>query len=133
MITLLLSVVLALKAPANQAKDVFAAVFIAVWLGSSFVTFNARLLGSKISFFQSVCVLGYCVFPLVLSALVVGLLRLTPIWNWLDMIWIGVGFIWATRASSVFFGMYIQPKRRALAVFPVLFYYTFLSWLILLF
>ena len=44
-----------------------------------------------------------------------------------------VAFLWSTRASSVFIGQYIVASRRVLAVFPVLFFYTFLAWLILLF
>jgi uncharacterized membrane protein YhdT len=48
---------------------VFAAVFVIVWFGAAAVTVNAQLLGGTISFFQSVCILGYCVFPLTLSAL----------------------------------------------------------------
>jgi hypothetical protein len=125
---------LSLKAPTNQAALVFAAVFTGIWIGSSVVTLNAQLLGSTISFFQSLCVLGYCVFPLSISAMIVCLLKLTwfSYW-WLDFIIIGVGFLWATRASSVFIGQYIQRERRFLAVFPVFFFYTFLGWLILLF
>lgn len=130
-----LSVVLSFKAPTNQASLVFAAVFTGIWLGSSIVTLNAQLLGSTISFFQSLCVLGYCVFPLMLAAIIIGLLKLIPFsWiSWLDFIFIAIGFLWATRASSVFFGLYISREKRALAVFPVFFFYTFLGWLILLF
>ena len=46
---------------------------------------------------------------------------------------LAVAFLWATRASSVFIGQYIMASRRVLAVFPVLFFYTFLAWMILLF
>uniref|UniRef100_A0A8D8ZUR7 Protein YIPF n=1 Tax=Cacopsylla melanoneura TaxID=428564 RepID=A0A8D8ZUR7_9HEMI len=38
----------------------FAEVFVIVWIGSAVVTLNSKLLGGNISFFQSVCVLGYC-------------------------------------------------------------------------
>mmetsp|Transcript_38379 Transcript_38379/g.56312 ORF Transcript_38379/g.56312 Transcript_38379/m.56312 type:complete len:249 (+) Transcript_38379:63-809(+) len=133
-VCLSLSIILSFKAPSLQASAVFAAVFIAIWIGSTIVTINAQLLGGTISFFQSVCVLGYCVFPLTVSALVIGLLRVTPLGViWLDLIWVGLGFVWATRASTIFIGQYIGKERRALAVFPVFFFYTFLSWLILLF
>lgn len=47
---------------------VFATVFVIVWVGAAAVTLNAQLLGGSISFFQSVCILGYCVFPLTLSS-----------------------------------------------------------------
>jgi len=133
-VCLILSVLLSLKAPTNQASLVFAAVFVSVWIGSTIVTINAQLLGGTISFFQSVCVMGYCVFPMTVSAFIIGLLRLTPLsWLWLDLIWLFLGFLWATRASTVFIGMYIKRERRFLAVFPVFFFYTFLGWMILLF
>jgi hypothetical protein len=100
------------------------------------VTVNAQLLGGTISFFQSVCVLGYCVFPMTMAALVVDLLKMIPIGalaTLLDLAVLAVAFLWSTRASSVFIGQYIAAPRRVLAVFPVLFFYTFLAWLILLF
>ena len=74
---LLLSVTLSLTAPGESASLVFAAVFVIVWFGAAVVTVNAQLLGGTISFFQSVCILGYCVFPLTISAigcLVLGLI-----------------------------------------------------------
>merc|ERR1712095_89116 len=45
----------------------FAEVFVIVWVGAMIVTLNTKLLGGSISFFQFVCVLGYCLLPLVLS------------------------------------------------------------------
>jgi protein YIPF6 len=133
-VCLILSVLLSFKAPTNQASLVFAAVFVSVWIGSAIVTFNAQLLGGTISFFQSVCVMGYCVFPMTVSAFIIGFLRLTPLsWLWMDLIWLFLGFLWAIRSSSVFIGMYIKRERRFLAVFPVFFFYIFLGWMILLF
>ena len=72
---------------------------------------------------------------MTLAALAIELLRLTWIfdWMWLDMIITGVGFVWATRASSVFISLYVVKERRFLAVFPVLFFYTFVGWMILVF
>ena len=133
-VCLVLSIILSFRAPTNQAALVFASVFVLVWVGSAIVTINAQLLGGTISFFQSVCVLGYCVFPMTVAALIVGVLRLTPIsFVWLDIMILCLGFLWATRASSVFIATYIQKERRFLAVFPVFFFYIFLGWMILLF
>lgn len=133
-ICLSLSVILSFKAPSNESALVFASVFCLVWLGSMVVTINAQLLGGTISFFQSVCVLGYCVFPMMLAALIIGVLRLTPIsFVWFDLIWLSLSFLWATRSSSVFIASYVSKQRRFLAVFPVLFFYIFLGWMILLF
>jgi hypothetical protein len=132
LICLLLSCILSLTAPGDSASLVFAAVFVIVWFGAALVTLNAQLLGGTISFFQSICILGYCVFPLTLSAfacMIIGLLYKQII---LKLLIVGVGFVWSTRASVVFMVQVIKEERRALAVFPVFFFYTFIGWLILL-
>ena len=69
--------------------------------GAALVTLNAQLLGGTISFFQSICILGYCVFPLTLSAfacMIIGLLYKQII---LKLLIVGVGFVWSTRASGI--------------------------------
>merc|ERR1712146_293319 len=70
LVCLSLSILLSLSAPSEQGALVFAAVFFVVWFGSAIVTLNAQLLGGTISFFQSLCILGYCVFPLDMAAFV---------------------------------------------------------------
>ena len=69
LVCLLLSMTLGIKSDQESASMVFAAVFVVIWFGAAAVTVNAQLLGGNISFFQSVCILGYCVFPLTLSAM----------------------------------------------------------------
>ena len=129
-VCLSLSVVLSWSA-SKEGAEVFAVVFMTVWLGSVIVTINGQLLGGTISFFQSLCVLGYCVFPLDLAALVIAIIQLVGIeYTIIDIALVALGFIWATRASTVFIGQFIVPEKRALAVFPVFFFYTFLSYLI---
>lgn len=129
-----LAVLLSFRSPPDQAALVFAAVFCAVWLGGTVVTINAQLLGGTISFFQCLCVLGYSIFPLTIAALVLGVVKIVVrTWMWLDMIVVGAGCIWALRVSAVFISLYIKPERRLLALYPVVFFYTFLAWMILLF
>lgn len=79
LIGLLLSSILSITAPGDSASLVFATVFVIVWLGAAVVTVNAQLLGGTISFFQSLCILGYCVFPLTLAAFTSLLLKI--IWR----------------------------------------------------
>ncbi len=45
-------------------------VFAEVALGAIVLTFNVILLGGELVFFQAVCLLGYCLFPLVVAAIV---------------------------------------------------------------
>ena len=131
LVCLLLSSVLSLSAPGDTASLVFAAVFVIVWAGAAAVTLNAQLLGGTISFFQSVCILGYCVFPLTLSAMACFITSFIYQNLLLKLAIVIVGFIWSTRASVVFMVKVIKEERRILAVFPVFFFYTFISWMII--
>ncbi|TFK15441.1 rho-related GTP-binding protein RhoV [Platysternon megacephalum] len=54
----------------------FAEVFVIIWFGAVVITLNSKLLGGTISFFQSLCVLGYCVLPLTVAMLVCRLVLL---------------------------------------------------------
>ena len=59
------------------------------------VTLNTKLLGGSISFFQSVCVLGYCIFPLNIASFIC-LLGGPLLWR---MLVVAVCFFWSTGAS----------------------------------
>ncbi len=50
---------------------VFTTVFVIIWIGSMIITVNTRLLGGRLSFMQCICLLGYCLFPLNVAALLV--------------------------------------------------------------
>ena len=88
------------------------------------MTLNAQLLGGKISFFQSVCVLGYCIFPLNVAALICV--------AWTNVVFraivLSVGYLWSTRASVVFMSQMVKQERKILAVYPVLLFYIVLTW-----
>ncbi len=73
---------------------------------------------------------------MTMAAVFVDLFKMIPMGSLgvlLDLAVLAVAFLWSTRASALFIGQYIVASRRVLAVFPVLFFYTFLAWLILLF
>merc|ERR1719384_1052577 len=90
---LMLGIMLSLQADnSEQAGLAFGLVFVIVWLGSGVVTLNALLLKGRISFFQSVCVLGYCVAPLVIAAFIALPLKVM----WLKVVMVIIGFTWAT-------------------------------------
>lgn len=131
LVCLLLSVTLGIKSDQESASMVFAAVFVVIWAGAAAVTVNAQLLGGNISFFQSVCILGYCVFPLTLSA--IGCLLFGYLFGsaFIKLLVVSAGFIWSTRASVVFMEQVIKEERKILAVYPVFMFYTFLAWMIL--
>ena len=144
-------------APYEQKSLVFASVFVIIWCrarpatppaarappphpgglappsprlgrcGAAVVTVNALLLGGNISFFQSICVLGYCIFPLNVAS-VFCLVSGHILWRCAV---VGTCFLWSTGASLGFMGELVPPNRKALAVYPLFLFYTAIGWLIL--
>ena len=125
---LTLALLLSWFAPNEQKSLVFASVFVIIWCGAAVVTVNALLLGGNISFFQSVCVLGYCIFPLNIAS-VICLIGGPLIWR---LAVVAVCFFWSTSASLGFMGELVPTNRRALAVYPLFLFYTSIGWLILI-
>uniref|UniRef100_A0A0K8TQL9 Protein YIPF n=1 Tax=Tabanus bromius TaxID=304241 RepID=A0A0K8TQL9_TABBR len=118
----------------NDGGPEFAQVFVIVWIGAAVVTLNSKLLGGNISFFQSVCVLGYCLTPVALALAVCRIILLakqTTILFILRLITTLIGFLWATYASFVFLGDSQPPNRKALAVYPISLFYFIVSWLVI--
>jgi len=124
------------SSPSSDASyPEFADVFIIFWIGSIVVTINSKLLGGQISFFQCVCVLGYCVLPLAIS-LILSRIVLFAVGNWkvsliIRLIAVILGLGWATYASVVFLAASIPPPKRALGLYPIFLFYTVIGWLIL--
>lgn len=56
---------------------VFSSMLLMVWVGAIVVTVNAKLLGGNVSFFQNICLLGYCVAPMIAATAVCMFIRLT--------------------------------------------------------
>ncbi|KAG8256145.1 protein YIPF6 isoform X1 [Homalodisca vitripennis] len=112
----------------------FAEVFVIVWIGAMVVTLNSKLLGGNISFFQSVCVLGYCLLPTAIALLVCRFILLFQQDNILFTLRFFVtmlGFAWATFASTLFLGDSQPVGRKGLAVYPIFLFYFVISWLVL--
>ena len=85
---------------ADDRTLLFEIVFIIVWLGAAVIAVNGQLLGGTISFFQSMCLLGYCLFPLIVAAtlnLFIG--RFTHIL--LKLLYVGIAFVWATLCKCI--------------------------------
>ncbi|KAG2017782.1 hypothetical protein CC2G_007263 [Coprinopsis cinerea AmutBmut pab1-1] len=72
---LLLGIMLSVNAPADQRMGVFTSVIVICSLGALAVTVQAKLLGGRVSFFQGLCVIGYCIAPLDIAALISTFVR----------------------------------------------------------
>jgi hypothetical protein len=115
-------------AAGNQEGLIFTTVFVVVWLGSGVVTINAILLGGKVSFFQSVCALGYCLGPMDVAAF-------ACIW-WDNIIFrivlVACCFSWSVFASWGFVKA-MMPKdtgRNILVLYPIFLFFFVIAWMV---
>ncbi|XP_011315557.1 protein YIPF6 [Fopius arisanus] len=118
----------------NDGGPQFAEVFVLVWIGSMIVTLNSKLLGGNISFFQSVCVLGYCLLPIAIALIVCRIILMMEQNSYLFFLRFVVtiiGFAWATYASMAFLGESQPAGRKVLAVYPIFLFYFVISWLVI--
>ncbi|WPG98987.1 Hypothetical protein R9X50_00178900 [Acrodontium crateriforme] len=117
---LLLSFLLSLNAREEQRSLVFSGVFATIWIAEAVVTLQIKLLGGNISFFQSICIIGYTLFPMViaalLSALRVPIIVRIPVYSVLGL--------WSLAAGvSILGGSGVVKNRVALAVYPLFVFY----------
>ncbi|KAI8068669.1 Yip1 domain-containing protein [Gongronella butleri] len=129
LLCLTLAITLSWRAPPLQSVSIFTGVFVIIWLGSTIVTLNAKLLGGKVSFFQTVCVLGYSLFPMVITAIATTFTR----WIWVRIAASVISLIWCIYAAINFLSndaMHLK-KRRALTIYPLCLFYVAIAWLVL--
>ncbi|KAI1724757.1 yip1 domain-containing protein [Ditylenchus destructor] len=110
-------------------------VFSLAFFGSCIVTLNIKLLGGKISFFQTLCVIGYCLLPSVFGAITCKIFALfihqRGTLHILKLVLAGFGFVWSTYASMSFLSGTQADNRRLLGLYPVILFYFIVSWLVL--
>ncbi|KAM3594999.1 uncharacterized protein V6R79_016866 [Siganus canaliculatus] len=120
----------------DQRGPEFAEVFVIIWFGSIIITLNSKLLGGTISFFQSLCVLGYCIMPLTVAMAVCRIILVGSAGRVsfaLRLVVVTVSFGWSTFASTAFLADSQPPNRKALVVYPVFLFYFVIGWMVLTF
>ena len=139
---LLLSLFLSRGAKDSQKDLVFSGIFAMVWIGEAVVTLQIKLLGgnmyvdatgvycgryadmSSSAFFQSISIIGYTLFPLVIAALLsaVGIPMIVRIPVYLVL-------IACTLAAgvSIMGGSGVVRNRVGIAVYPLFVFYIALG------
>jgi len=125
---LALSVLLSWGVSNEQAGSVFALVFVSVWVGAGVVALNGQLLGGSVSFFQSLCVLGYCLCPLLITGLITSIIHVI----YVREVAVCLGVVWSTRAALLLIGSLVPEQRKLLACYPVVLFYVAMGWMIFL-
>ena len=102
-------------------------IFLIFWLGSFLVFLNAHLLGVKTSIFQIFCLLGYCLFPLNISAF---LLSFTKFLEIIRFFIVGITCFWSLYSVSSFLKNLAIPEQRYLVLYPSILLYIYISWFV---
>jgi len=124
---------LLLQDPSNSKGPRFTEAFTLVFFGSCVVTANIKLLGGKISFFQSLCVIGYCLLPSIFASLACHLLHFEGakrLSMFLRLLSAGIGFAWSTYASITFLSSAQPERRRFLTIYPIILFYFVTAWMV---
>lgn len=135
---LLLSLFLSFTAASEQKSLVFSGVFAMVWIGEAVVTAQIKLLGGNMyefkvpinqfffanipssSFAQSICIIGYTLFPIVIASLLsvfhLPIVARIPIYLIL--------IAWSLAAGvSILGGSGVVKNRVGIAVYPLFVFY----------
>ncbi|KAM7508420.1 hypothetical protein LguiA_018873 [Lonicera macranthoides] len=110
-----------------KKSEVFAVAFALLAAGAIILTLNVLLLGGHIIFFQSLSLLGYCLFPLDVGALVCMLKDNVIV----KVVVVCVTLAWSSWAAYPFMSTAVNPRRKALALYPVLLMYVSVGFLII--
>ncbi|PSS04276.1 hypothetical protein CEY00_Acc20122 [Actinidia chinensis var. chinensis] len=110
-----------------EKSEVFAVAFALLAAGAVILTLNVLLLGGHIIFFQSLSLLGYCLFPLDVGALICMLKDNVIV----KVIVVCVTLAWSSWSAYPFMSTAVNPRRKALALYPVLLMYVSVGFLII--
>ena len=126
---LLLNLILACTLTLNTKEkgQITALIFIIFWLGGTIIYLNNYFLGVKASIFQIFCLLGYCSFPLNISAIIVTIINLYEIPR---LIIVGFTCVWSIYSSSGYLKVITTYDQRYLVLYPCILFYLYMAWFI---
>jgi len=126
---LLLNIFLALTLSfeTKEKSQMVALIFVIFWFGGVILYLNAHFLGVKASIFQIFCLLGYCLFPLNLSAIIVTLINFNDI---IRLIIVLFTLVWSVYSSSDYLKVITNQDQRYLVLYPFILFYLYISWFI---
>ena len=129
--SILLSFFLNTGKDTEEMSKTFIIVFFLMWIGGIIVTVNSILLGAHITVFQSLCVLGNCMFPILLASILYSFLN-KYINFVLELLIAGCACFWSCLSSFAFMGDIIGSEKKGLGIFPIfLFYFAFSCYILL--
>jgi hypothetical protein len=121
-----LSCTLSIKS-SNKSHTIIS-IFAIFWIGNLLVYINGNLLNSHIKFFQTICLLGYCLFPLNISAFI---LSVSNFYEIIRVIIVLITLIWSLFSAKQYFKSLVNEEQSMLVFYPAILLFLFISWFIL--
>lgn len=128
-ICILLCVCISVGRESTSTDLSFICVFAIMWCGGLIVTFNAQFLGAAIGICQSICLLGYCVFPILLAAIINRIISSAPAFA--KVICISLAVVWSCFSSVGFISALTVPEKKFVISYPVFLFFTSLAMFVL--
>ena len=126
--TILLAITLAIRA--IDKGNTFILIFLIFWFGSFLIFINSHLLEVKISLFHIYCLLGYNMFPLNISSIILMIYNFHELFRILIVV---LGCFWSSFSASGFLKSSVDEENvRGLVLYPVILLYLFLAGVILM-
>ena len=112
---------------AENKSKIIVILFAIFWCGSLLVYLNGNLLDSKIKLFPIICLLGYCLFPLNISAFI---LAITNFYEIIRLFIVLLTCAWALFSVEGYFSSVSSQEQKWLVFYPAVLMFLFLSWFI---
>ena len=112
----------------DEKSQMIILIFVIFWVGGVIIFLNAYFLGVKSSIFQILCLLGYCLFPLNLSALCVTFLKIKGVLRFLIVL---ITCLWSIYSSNDFLDQLTNNDQRYLVEYPCILFYLYIAWFII--
>lgn len=112
----------------SKPSSTFSLVFGLISVGACVLTVNVVLLGGTIGIFQSLCLLGYCLAPLNLAAILFLFVQ-NPVVRWIVM---PLTVLWSSWAAVPFVSGAVAKDKKVLAIYPLVLLYSVIGWLALI-
>ena len=81
------------------------------------------------SFFQGICLLGYCMFPIDVVAIFLRIFKISKV---IKLILISIAIMWSSLGSIGFIASIFNNKdKKFLGIFPVFLFYNFIGWFVI--
>ena len=113
----------------NNESSTFVIIFSIFWIGGLIVTLNGQFLGANIGICQMICLLGYCAFPITVSGMIIGFLKVKN--AWIKCFAVFIGFLWSCLASVGFVSALVSKEKELITVIPVILFFIALSLFVL--